>query len=560
MVNNNDNIVVKFTHTGDWWADFGLVNLHDEIEDRSEMLDDFDIEFSELSEKSPNSFSLSGPSENIKKFLIQLKDEVVAEHYANYKSGKKNYYLDNKTLEPILYDKTSVSLHLKKFFGGILSTPERRTSFAKLSQLQQKNLTDFITEHKSELDPVDIKRVEAKDDKLFVGEMTFDINWNPDVEEGTKVCCLSGEKFAKLEDAKGYHYPSIVTAEKMQTFYSGHKGKLKIGAPYVLACLMAPLRLRYVLIDSKGTDFEYVYFVPIANTLYRLAKVQRTWLPPQINDTQSNYCNFERSKIYTSYLHESLLVYLLSSYYHRIKDLGLIGEHMESEPLPEDIVFKSHKDAKGISVMAFTDSSSEEYRGVGDIFALFSKMLKLSSKKGIPIDISAFLRGMIVSPNVKNAKIKTYPREKLSKCILGFKPIGAVLEDYLFNDGKGKCFEFFRTYSEASGIMTEEQLDLCESMGIIIGRAAANRKSIGVIYDFRNSKTKAQFLNALEMFHFVLGSNQKDPSCFNSETLRNFMHEFNSSPDWQEMKSAVVIKAVNLYQASSYAAKKGEGK
>jgi hypothetical protein len=549
-----NSTIVKFCRTGDWWVDFGLVNLHQQIDIKADLRDEYEIRFSGLSPETPNSYSLAGSDDNIKAFLIHLKNEVVQEHYSNYKSGKKNFYLDNQTLLPYLYEKTSVQLHLKKFFGGILSTPEYRTSFSKLTNEQQTVLEKFLENHKDEFDTADINRVHAKDDKLFVGEMKFDIGWEPVIESGNKTCCFSGLGFCRLEDAKGYHYPALVTPDKMQTFYSGLKGKLKIGAPYALACIMAPLNMRYVLIEAKGAEFEYVYFVPVADTLYGLRRVQATWVPEKLDNPEKlKFRNFDTEEIYTSYLNESVLSYLLAMY-SRIQHMKLTGQVYE-ESMFDDIDIGIPELSERISIMAFTDSEFCEFRGVGDLFAILIAM----AEKGIPIiEVKAFLRSLIVRANVKNNKVKTYPREVISRQILEFTSIGPLLEQFMFDEGgAAHSFKFYRRYTEAIGLMNAEQLDLCENIGTIIGMAAANRKGIGVIYDFRNSKTRAQFMKALEMFQFILDVTKGDPPCFKKEDLRNFIYSFLESPEWQEMKSAVVIKAVNIYQASAYAAKAG---
>lgn len=552
MSNQNDQnktYILEFRKTNDWWVDFGLVCLHEFIKD--EYKDEYlslGIEFFPLSSDSLNSFYLKGEKEKIEEYLLYIKDNILSNEYFIYKSGNKGIFIDPESNEPKVYDKLAPLLHLKKFFGAIPPMPKGKIKWKDLTLKQRETIISLCKKEE-----ISYPKKDDADDKIFVGEPVYNISWEPDLDTGKKTCYFSGQKFNKLVEVKGYYYPALVDPSKMQTFYSSHSGKIQMGSPYALAALLSPSKIKYVFLSRKGETLEYLYFVPIAQTLYELMQAQYGWVPNalEIDPSQQKNSNFEKFGIYGELPAENIIPYVLAVY-DRANVSKLASEYDETE-----FSYDGQYNESGITVMAFTDSMMTEIRGFNDYFKIIDDILNNISRS----DLNNFFRTLAILKEKKNEVLNSHGRNEISRAFLDLRPFGNELEILMFENTRNinHAWDVYKVYTEVIGKMKPEELEKCGKIGSIIGMAATNRGSIGTIYDFRNARTKAQFLNALEKFQFILGSHKDDAKCFNDDLLKEFLELFNTSPDWREMKSAVVIKAVNLFKSAEYAKSKSQG-
>jgi len=551
----NTDFQLMFHRTGDWWIDLGLVELHEYLQQpwSQQLLRESAIEMQSLSEdplESRNRFSLCGHLEAIGHTLARLKDRMVSEDYASYKSGQHGFFLNPQTLQPKLYEKTSFHQCFNKLYKGQIAKPEAYISVDKLSPDQHRELQDFLKLHEEELSAAD----RAKD-KLFLGQPHYSLSWSAHLKPGKATCDFSGDQFAKLIEVKGYIYPLLVDPGKMQSFYSGHKGKYQIGAPYALAALFAPRGLRYV-----RTGGDYVYFAPRADSLVRLKQVQQRWVPPslQLSERERIAANFERDRVYTSYLNESLFTYLLAIFRWNRKQ-GLSGEPEKALPVDPDYADEPYPAAeqreieRHVSVVAFGAGSFREYTAVGDIFELLDKVLDPEGEL-TPAHFVNFYRSFYL-PQMKDERGRTRPRELLARRILAQQPIGDVVETMLFERDSAlpACRSVVNAYAGGLNIMKPDELKLCQKLGEEIGSRAANNNSMGSLYDFRNAKTRDQFVAALEQF-IVAGPLR----IVKREELDTFLHAFSGSPNYQEMKAHVVIYAADRYHRARFRKSKEE--
>lgn len=545
----NADFQLIFHRTGDWWIDLGLVELHEylQLSQNFQVLRESGITLQPLSEssgESMNQYSLCGDLEAIGQMLGQLKDRMVSEDYASYKSGQRGFFLDPQTFQPKLYEKTSFHQHLNKLYKGQIAKPEEYITLDKLTAEQRQRLEAFLKANEKELSATD----QAKD-RLFLGQPSYSLGWDPYLKPGKERCDFSGDQFAKLIEVKGYIYPLLVDPSKMQSFYSGHKGKYQIGAPYALAALFAPRGLRYVRVGD-----DYIYFAPRADSLLRLKQVQRGWVPPtlQLSNQERIAANFNRGQVYTSYLQESLFLYLLAVFTWNRKQ-GLLGKPEKALPADQDYPDEPYpreeqqEIKRRVSIIAFGAGGFTEYTAVDDLFELLDKVLNPGGEP-TPAQFVNFYRSFYI-PQMKDERGRTRPRELLARRILARQPFGDVVEAMLFERDSGlpACRSVVNAYAGGLSTMKPEELELCQRLGEEIGARAAEDSSMGALYNFRNAKTRDQFVAALEQF-IVTGPLK----IVKREDLDTFLRIFSGSPNYQEMKSHVVIFAADRYHRTQF--------
>jgi hypothetical protein len=546
---------LAFRRTGDWWIDLGLVELYEYVQKPQslQVLRESDISLQALTEDSPqsiNQYSLCGDIEAISQTLLQLKDRMVREDYASYKSGQQGFFLDPLTLEPKLYEKSSFHQHLNKLYKGQIAKPEEYITLDKLSVEQRQALHVFLDAHK------ELSTADRAKDRIFLGQPSYTLGWEAHLKSGKEPCNFSGDQFFKLIEVKGYIYPLLVDPNKMQSFYSGHKGKYQMGAPYALAALFAPRGLRYVRVGG-----DYIYFAPRADSLVRLKQIQRGWVPPTLilSDKERIAANFERGQVYTSYLQESLFLYLLAIFkWNRMH--GLAAESEKVLPVDPDYanepyaVEKRREIERHVSVIAFGAGSFTEYTAVDDLFELLDKMLYPKSALTLA-EFIHFYRSFYI-PHMKDERGKTRPRELLARRMLSRQPFSDVVEAMIFERDSTlpACRSAVNAYTGGLNVMKPDELEMCQKLGEEIGARAANDNNMGSLYDFRNAKTRDQFIAALEQF--IVAAPLK---IVKHEDLETFIRVFSETANHKEMKSHVVIFAADRYHRAQFRKDKEKG-
>jgi|GEM_PF-4697193 len=571
------NLKLNLHSTGDFWIDNGIVSLWRELrktENKNVII--------EPKEMKPDctSISLSGDLKDIEKMLYDTKEELlrIGGDYV-YETGNPGWYYDDIKKEPVMYSKRDFYYYLKPFYDQLSSQPEsdgKKSEISKLPKVEQDKIQDFLKTY-------ELKGYGNNKNCYYTAKLVPTINWEAKLLPGNKKCSFSDDGFEAVCDVKGYYYPLLVKKSKMETFYSAHKGGLKIGSPYALASIFTP-KLSYY---SKLKEKEWVYLFPSSPTLGLIDEAHTIFA--ECRDIRnSKYSNFRPTKppLITHYPNETVLSFLLSVFYHTRDDLDELGRFpeevktgkklqdeesedeeedtessFEEEPesvreartsiiTKEELIKKIKETSGGLSlVMLCIGGATTEvirYSLIADVFDL---MYNISKEGGKVVNfLSSFER-----EELGKKPQRSLPREFISRRILNLEPITDIIEEFIFERAANKkargpipsCKEVIKVYVKEVEKVDEKMLNECEQQGKIIGAKAFDEKSMGTLYDLRNAKTMDQFIKSLEHVPFDLGVQVRE------ELLKLIEKE-----NWERIKSLVVIYAMNTYLSAQYKTKK----
>lgn len=588
MVRKKKVLVKKWTgsltlySTGDFWIDNGIVGMMRQMQ--LQKINDNGISVEPTRITPDCSFIvLRGTREAVSGMLSKLKD-ALCEIGGPYiiETNNDGWYYDLNKRQPETYRKRDFRLHLKSFFGQLTGMPEDGKKSRPISSLpanERESIERFLSNHpllKTYGVPKDKGDAgESSLGKFYTSKLAPKLEWKPLIDPGSDICSFSGEGFETALDVKGYYYPLLVDKQKMETFYSGHKVATRIGSPYALASLHAPMMAYYTRIDQN----EWIYLFPDAPTLGLIEEAHQMFSMVRIDSAQKAiFCNFRATKprIITHYPNETILCFLVSIFMHTKDDLDELGrfpeeiseeikvpdtgiedqnvaqielsptivEDWKSMITKEELVRRMVENMGGLGLvlLRISESTKEIVRFplIGDVFDLLFKIHKSGGK------IVNFLRSF-ERENLGKKSQRSLPREELAKRFLRLEPMMAIVEDFLFEREANRwgpipsCDEIINVYAKEVEGMDELILSVCKEQGGIIGAKAYDSRNMGPLYDLRNSKTMDQFIKSLEQVPFELGVSVQE------ELLKIAEKE-----NWARIKSLVVIYAMNTYLKAQY--------
>lgn len=544
---------IKLNKTGNFWIDNGIVGLYKVISD---------IGKEDCCELSATGLEFSFEDEGVFVEILNEARNKVVTHYLK-KTGNSGWIYKDTAFE--IYERTDFKMHLKPFFTG--KTPKTEGALlvpdAKDSELGGKGRRMTVSEYADfqRFKEVNAGRIE-NNKKLKIENKGF-INSSPAyeigsdfsltfLEEGKKICSFSGKKYKLADVVSGMDYPFLTGKSGELNFSSFLEGKPQLSALYSFVALFSFYNLNYLLQD----DMKH-YFVLYDGNLESLSEFLNTVIIKIEQLSKPDFCSFETEIIGTVYESEALFNFLLSTY-NQLK-LDFEEEKYDGQKLFTKSVFTLSNDGN-----IFRDV--REYTSLTDLFSLFEAFAFDDKDRSYFHHFKNFVKHF--TQRLDSGKYNTIWRDHLCNEILGFKSIVGTIESYLgevkIKEEKGSIpylDKIFLIYNQkTNNKMNADLVKLCQNIGINIGIYSYAEKDRSCLYSLRNSKSRVEFLKALELIQFRIMESDKVADQYKTKNYLEFFTNLPDGRDWEEMKSMVSIFSMNSYLFEKQKSTKEESK
>jgi len=514
---------IEFNKTGNFWIDNGIVMLYKIL-----------LEYYENVELKPDKLIIK--SENSIDEIIEVLNKakkIITENYLTKTENFGWYYSEEETFKT--YSRTDFKMYIKPFFKGVIGIAKGKVYFPKdKKKAKEKDLV--LNEEKFQEFNKFKEDFKKLDDVGYLhNPPIYDIGTDFDesfiIETDKCVCDFSGEKIKLKGQQKtsGLDYPFLMSKGKGDNFSSMLKLKPVISEKYAFASLFS----RKALYFSKNEDITN-YFLLFDNALNKLSDFYTiTSEISQIDDDKWN--NFKLIIKGIKHEHEGLLNFILSLY----------------EEIKAKLLRDKRKEIYNKAIFTFTDDGNifrdvKEYNSLEKLFNILDEFTKNEEYSTFINFITRFqeiIKG-------KTTKYNTIWRNRLAECILYFKSISKITEDFISNvllkqeraDSVYHIDKILETYNnKITKIMKPEIVSICKSLGNRIGAYCGKQQDKGILYSIRNTRNRMDFLK-------VLADTQFKTEISYSEDFFNALPEDKS---WEEYKSLVSIFAMNSFLYNS---------
>ncbi|MCD6086769.1 MAG: hypothetical protein J7K11_02270 [Candidatus Hydrothermae bacterium] len=358
-------------------------------------------------------------------------------------------------------------------------------------------------------------------------------------------------------NAKMWMFPFSVEPSKFSNFYSG----LKLGTKLCPRCALAGLA-GYLgwLWKVQGRDKLHIFiFHSDLETMHRLR--QDVLKPLEIaKDTKGGNIPAE---FWGSYIHETTLGILLRMFRELRARKSTIPE--EGKKLLEELLGEKIEVTpftlyafSGVPAKAFNIDAMLEFSDFRTLYILYNRWINMLDGEDYPhrkiIDILKQFQ------HAENKNWNTVWRDKISWAILELRDPSIFIEDFLFEAklreetptplNKG-TLELFELYWKEVINMDEQLLNVLKGFGHSLGRAAQEKKEMGLLYALRNSKNPDDFFKVLNDIQYRLELTVPE------DLLEIKRGEKIKGSSWLRVKTLLSIYAMNAYLWNQ-TAQKGE--
>jgi hypothetical protein len=532
--------IVTLKRTGNFWIDNGIIGLYltlDKLNTETQrerlLLQPFCFELSE----DGTEFKIKAANEEELVRLMNAARECAVENFVTESTKNKRNIVFNETTRTFSHPlKKNFLPAYKDFYAGKIpigtkaaGTEETNTKKGTMAILTREDLVKVEALRKEFPELKVEKNVWINEPPKYEVGSPFEISF---LEKGEKLCAFSNESWRYTEDVKGYNFP-FLTGSGGINFFSQFTGSFEISCLHAFASIFSPLNVFYSLWSGSSC-----YFIPYDENLERLS-IWSSSLRPIHGLGENKSCNFKKPMITTkegkefglptTYLNESLLVFLYSMYHYAYREMK---RDFRKEVMTKNIVSMISDGNIFREVRIFSK--------LEPLFELFETMFQYEHSEERNWT-NAFV-GMF--NNFSNPQNRDTPwKERLSKAILDFTSVCGIIEEFLgdvaMRNERTNFFisHFVELYTKENQIMNPTTISLCKSLGNNIGWKCRETKDKGILYSLRNAKNRTNFLKVLSdaQFRLEIGYSEQ------------FFIDLPDSPEWEEMKSLVTIFAMNSF-------------
>jgi hypothetical protein len=369
--------------------------------------------------------------------------------------------------------------------------------------------------------------------------------------KGKAKCDLCDMDEAPVESARLYLFPFVVDPGKFGNFYSVARRGVKLCPRCAVAGFAA---FQSWLWRRQGNTYHFFVF---HTDLERLSALHESVLSP-LRLAEVKGGNF-KVDFFGEYPSENLFALLLSLFklLHARESDGemppLLAELTGAQPVvgnPIVVYAFSGTGGKSFSMRAFT-----QFDRFQQFYRLYCRWME-----GLPVNNPhGALAQVFRQFQHKRQRTETIWREWVCSAILKQTDPSPAIEAFLYD----VCTEVRRALSygtlEVLQIylqevlkMDERLLNIIKGFGYELGRVAAEKSEMGLLYALRNAKNLDQFLEVLNQIQFTL------ERTINPELLRVEPGERIAGTPWNRVKTLLAIHAMNAYLRTKYPASEAQ--
>ncbi|GAB63840.1 hypothetical protein KSU1_D0531 [Candidatus Jettenia caeni] len=510
---NNNFTGIVFKKTGNFWIDNGIVGLYSILISHQAHFEQlFGIQLSPL---ETDTLIVGVNQKCTDSFFAELK-RLLIESFV-YETNNYGFYYDQASNRFVLSRKRDLRIDKKYYFQGFVPKPDGKIPLKGLSVSVHKELENFLVKNKTyklsiENEIPTSKMIFALSNKTIV---------NSDMlRPGRKPCSFCGDRFKKLISLDRMHFPLLVGFPNLKTFYSNLDSEFRLCGKCSLAALAGSYKSYFSIHNAYLSCF--ILYDPDLSEMYRLQS--------EVGALTGNpYGNFDKQSVITTYLYETLFVFLLSLF-----------EKLRCDSKQE--WFNRITAKKIIGILALKQGNTVivehmvEFSRITELFVFFEKSRNLpliGRGKKEAIEWTAFLNALY-SKTDENSVLRNHICER----ILNFTKTNDLLEEYLFRSERTNknLFYFIRLYNKEVAGMEESMIALCAAIGGEIGRKSKAKDTKGFLYAIRNCRCQSEFIKILSQIQFPLEIS------YNRNLFDSLREE-----NWEDYKSLISIFAANQF-------------
>jgi hypothetical protein len=365
--------------------------------------------------------------------------------------------------------------------------------------------------------------------------------------KGNAKCDLCGA-LGPVESARLYLFPFVVDPDKFGNFYSVAKRGVKLCSRCAVAGFAA---FQSWLWRRQGSTYHFFVFHTDLDRLSALHESVITHL--RLEGVKGG--NF-RVDFFGEYPYENLFALLLSLFkFLRTRESAgelppMLAELTGAQPIvagnPIVVYAFSGEGGKSFSMRAFTQ------------FDRFHLFYHLYCRWIDGLDVTnphSALAQVFRQFQHKRQRTETIWREWVCSAMLKQTDPSPPIEVFLYDVGAEirralsyGTLEVLQIYLQEVLKMDERLLNIIKGFGYELGRVAAEKSEMGLLYALRNAKNLDQFLEVLNQIQFTL------ERTINSELLRVEPGERIAGTPWNRVKTLLAIHAMNAYLRTKYPA------
>lgn len=358
-------------------------------------------------------------------------------------------------------------------------------------------------------------------------------------------------RIAQVTDAKLYLFPFVVDPGKFGNFYSCARRGLKMCALCALAGFAAFESWLWRRQDNTR------HFFLFHTDLKRLVKLRESLIAP-VQQEEAKGGNFE-APFFGEYPFENLFGLLLRMFkvIRQRESEGkldpLLAELTGALPITGSpiVVYVISGSAGGKS---FSMRALNQFDRFQPLYRLYQRWLDSLQGQKSHDTLEAVFRQF---QQRRERSVETLWREQICRAILQqadpLTPLEAFLYEVSAEQKEPLAFgslEVFQIYLQEVMRMDDKLLNILKGFGYELGRQAASKKDMGLLYALRNAKNLDQFLEVLNKVQFTLGI------AVNPEFLRVEPGERIAGAPWNRVKTLLAINAMNAYLREAQPSKK----
>ncbi len=363
---------------------------------------------------------------------------------------------------------------------------------------------------------------------------------------GKAECDLCGAE-GPVESARLYLFPFVVDPGKFGNFYSVAKRGVKLCSRCAVAGFAA---FQSWLWRRQGNTYHFFVF---HTDLERLSTLHESVLSP-LRLAEVKGGNFEVD-FFGEYPYENLFALLLNLFkflYMRESEgelSPLLAELTGAQPVvgnPIVVYAFSGEGGKSFSMRAFTQF--DRFQPFYCLYCRWREALSVPNPHNVLAQVFRQFQH-------KRQRTETIWREWVCSAMLKQIDPSPSIEAFLYD----VCTEIRRalsygtlevlqTYLQEVLKMEEKLLNILKGFGYELGRVAAEKSEMGLLYALRNAKNLDQFLEVLNQIQFTL------EKTINLELLRVEPGERIAGAPWNRVKTLLAIHAMNAYLRTKYPA------
>ncbi len=388
-------------------------------------------------------------------------------------------------------------------------------------------------------------KIELEGKKVWIRPPEYQLDFEFPHQAG--ICMVCGQE-APLMDAKMWVYPFMVDPGKFGNFYSMARAGFKL-CPRCAVCGLAAYLSWFWLLEFNTKMLHVFLFHTDIRALEHLHRDVLQHL--RLEEATGN--RNVQLPFWGAYLHENLLALilrlfaLLHSQEEGVTDTATRAflEALLGEPLSERRLPLTLYGASGALGQAFQARALYTFTRIHTLYRLYRRWLRELESPRFPAphqQVVAFFRRFTRQEGRQQNSIW---RQQVAYAVLELADPFPYIEDYLFQRDvrplAAGSHVFINIYTTEVLHMQPEMLHVLRGFGHSLGKAAAEKKDMSLLYALRNAKNIDEFLRVLNDMQFRL--NLTVPTRLIQ--VEDEMHI--GGVPWKRVKTLLSIFAMNTY-------------